>query len=109
MMDFLLALFYILGFTCFSVGLLTLAYYPLSLVHTFRRRDRKPGFSRDTPLVSIIVPAYNEGKVVGHCVESILASDYARREIILVDDGSSDDTLTEMRRFENEPGVIVIA
>ena len=108
-MDTLLSLFYILGFTCFSIGLLTLAYYPLSLLPVFRKRNRKPGFSSTTPRVSIIVPAYNEGKVVGHCVESILASDYARREIILVDDGSTDDTLAHMRRFENEPGVIVIA
>lgn len=109
MMDFLLALFYILGFTCFSVGLLTLAYYPLSLVYALRRREGRSGFTSNTPLVSIVVPAYNEGKVVGNCVESILACEYPRKEIILVDDGSSDDTLTEMRRFENEPGVTVIA
>jgi len=104
----LLSLFYVLGFTCFVVGLLTFAYYPLSMIFVLRHR-RRTGSDGWQPLVSVIVPAYNEGKVVRHCVESILASDYPRREIILVNDGSTDDTLAEMRRFENVPGVIVIA
>jgi len=105
-MNALLTLFYVLGFTCFAVGLLTFAYYPLALIFELRHR-RRTGPEWE-PLVSVIVPAYNEGKVVAHCVESILASDYPRREIILVDDGSTDNTLAEMRRFEHVPGVIVI-
>lgn len=106
-MTVLLTLFYVLGFTCFVVGLLTFTYYPLALIFDLRQR-RRADSDQWQPLVSVVVPAYNEGKVVGHCVESILASDYPRREIILVDDGSTDDTLAEMRRFENVPGVIVI-
>ncbi len=104
----LLTLFYILGFTCFAVGLLTLVYYPLALRHALRR-PRPPVFEDAVPLVSIVVPAYNEEKVIGHCVESILASDYPRRQIILVDDGSTDGTLAEMRRFEAHPDVTIIA
>ena len=107
-MNVLLALFFVLGFTCFAVGLLTLAYYPLALAFALRRH-KAPVFERDTPLVSVVVPGYNEEKVIGHCVDSILASDYPRREIILVDDGSTDGTLNEMRRYEKTPGVVIVA
>ncbi len=106
-MNALLTLFFVLGFTCFAVGLLTLAYYPLALAFALRQR-KPPVFESHMPLVSVIVPAYNEEKVIGRCVESILASDYPRREIILVDDGSTDGTLNEMRRYEQMPGVVVI-
>ncbi len=107
-MNVLLTLFFVLGFTCFAVGLLTLAYYPLALAFALRRR-KLPVFEKDTPLVSVIVPGYNEEKVIGHCVDSILASDYPCREIILVDDGSTDGTLNEMRRYEKTPGVVIVA
>ena len=43
--------------------------------------------------VSVIVPAYNEAKTVIHSVHSLLGTGYTRLEIIVVNDGSSDDTL----------------
>ena len=42
-------------------------------------------------LLSVIVPIYNVEQYLRECVESILASDYKNLEIILVDDGSSDN------------------
>jgi poly-beta-1,6-N-acetyl-D-glucosamine synthase len=45
-----------------------------------------------TPFVSIIVPVYNEGKVIKSSVQSLLELDYAAYEIIIVNDGSTDDT-----------------
>jgi chlorobactene glucosyltransferase len=44
------------------------------------------------PLVSIIVPARNEERNIRRCVESLLAQDYANFEVIVVDDGSTDNT-----------------
>lgn len=44
------------------------------------------------PFVSIIVPVYNEGKVLRHSIESLLELDYMNYEIIIVNDGSTDDT-----------------
>ena len=47
-------------------------------------------------MVSVIIPTYNRARLVGGAVESVLAQDYANVEIIVVDDGSKDDTLAMM-------------
>lgn len=55
----------------------------------------------ESPLVSIIVPARDEERNIRRCVESLLAQDYARCEVIVVDDGSRDATpriLEQLRR-----------
>jgi len=107
-MSLALGIFYSLSFTVFSIGLLTLGYYPLSLIFALRKPRPALFKSGPDPLVSVIVPGYNESKVVGNCVESILASDYPNFEIILVDDGSTDDTLSVMQSFATDQRVQVI-
>ena len=42
-------------------------------------------------LISVIVPVYNSEKYLTACVESILKQTYKHLEIILVDDGSTDN------------------
>jgi biofilm PGA synthesis N-glycosyltransferase PgaC len=107
-MNLALTVFFSLSFTVFAVGLLTLAYYPLSLIFALRKQGRPVFTSGPDPLVSVIVPGYNEAKVVGNCIESILASEYPNFEIILVDDGSTDETLAVMQTFEADQRVRVI-
>jgi GT2 family glycosyltransferase len=53
---------------------------------------------RDRPLVSVIVVAWNAADVLGHCLDCLLAQDYANREIVIVDDGSDDDTFAIAER-----------
>jgi cellulose synthase/poly-beta-1,6-N-acetylglucosamine synthase-like glycosyltransferase/peptidoglycan/xylan/chitin deacetylase (PgdA/CDA1 family)/spore germination protein YaaH len=69
-----------------------------------RRRETKAVDEECRPLVSVIVPAYNEEKVIAKTVESLLKSDYEPFEIIVVDDGSPDRTSEVIReRFGGDP------
>ena len=61
------------------------------------------------PAVSVIIAAYNEAKVVNRTIETLLASDYPELDILVVDDGSKDDTAGVVRRaYGSHPRVTVI-
>ena len=44
------------------------------------------------PLVSIVIPCHNQGNYLRQAIESVLSQDYSHIELIVLDDGSSDDT-----------------
>nr|WP_283601992.1 glycosyltransferase family 2 protein [Ligilactobacillus aviarius] len=49
--------------------------------------------------LSIIIPVYNDEKYLKRCLDSIINLDYQNLEIILVDDGSTDDSLAIMTDY----------
>lgn len=53
-------------------------------------------------MVSIVVPAYNCSKTISACLESILNQSYKNIEIIVVDDGSTDDTCLIVEQYINK-------
>ncbi len=59
------------------------------------------------PLVSIIVPSYNEGQRINQTVSSLREQDYPNIEIIVVDDGSTDSTLAQFEELRRQPQVSV--
>lgn len=63
----------------------------LCFANTFFERSPKP--LTEYPLVSVIIPCYNEEKVVRKAVQSAMKLTYPNYEIIIVDDGSKDGTL----------------
>lgn len=52
-----------------------------------------------TPLVSILIPCHNAARWVRHCIESALSQTYPHKEVLVVDDGSSDQSLQIIREF----------
>lgn len=54
------------------------------------------------PLVSVIVPLYNAAPFIGEALDSILASTYRPIEIIVVDDGSTDESLSIAQQYANK-------
>ena len=56
---------------------------------------------RRTPLVSILIPAHNAERWIGDTLESAIAQTWEKKEIIVVDDGSSDKTFEVARRYES--------
>lgn len=59
------------------------------------------------PLVSIIIPAYNAEKWIGYTLESAVAQTWRRKEIIVIDDGSTDRTAQVARRFASREVSVV--
>jgi len=58
----------------------------------------------DNPLVSVIIPFYNREKLLERAIKSVLAQTYTNWEIILIDDGSKDNSVLVVRKFiENMP------
>jgi cellulose synthase/poly-beta-1,6-N-acetylglucosamine synthase-like glycosyltransferase/peptidoglycan/xylan/chitin deacetylase (PgdA/CDA1 family)/spore germination protein YaaH len=62
-----------------------------------RRREQMHAGEDYNPFVTIIIPAYNEEKVIARTIQSLLASDYKNFEILVVDDGSPDRTAQVVR------------
>jgi peptidoglycan-N-acetylglucosamine deacetylase len=59
-----------------------------------RHRPPMPGFN---PQVAVLVPAYNEEKVIVRTIRSVLNSDYSNLRVIVIDDGSKDRTFEVAR------------
>ena len=60
-----------------------------------------------TPLVSILIPAYNAQEWLADSLRSAVEQTWARKEIIIVDDGSRDDTLSIARQFQSSSVQVV--
>ncbi|MBL8450648.1 MAG: glycosyltransferase [Dechloromonas sp.] len=52
------------------------------------------------PLVTVVVACYNHGPYIEECLTSILAQTYPRVELLVIDDGSSDDSAERIRRLQ---------
>ena len=101
---------------CAAYLALVYAMYAALMVVAFaegRRRRREfavddvvaLGGSRFAPGVSIVMPAYNEGDAATDAARSLLALEYPEFELLVVNDGSTDDTLARLRAaFDTGPG-----
>jgi len=58
--------------------------------------------TRDNPTVSVIIPTYNRAHLIGRSIKSVLSQSYQDFEIIIVDDGSTDNTEEVVSSFNDE-------
>ena len=67
-------------------------YLPIAVFEKFLNKNVHNRVLTSIPVISIIVPAYNEAANIRRTLDSIIESDYPAKEIIVVDDGSKDLT-----------------
>jgi glycosyltransferase involved in cell wall biosynthesis len=53
------------------------------------------------PLVSVVIPTYNCGECVEEAIDSVLSQTYRNQEIIVVNDGSTDDTASKLEKYKD--------
>jgi cellulose synthase/poly-beta-1,6-N-acetylglucosamine synthase-like glycosyltransferase len=70
-----------------------------------RKRDEKPFNSQSNQKITILIPAHNEEYGIKESIEAALATDYPNKEVIVIDDGSKDNTYLIANSFA-EQGLI---
>lgn len=62
----------------------------------------KDNISKENELISVVIPTYNRANIISKSIESVLNQTYKNIELIIVDDGSTDDTVKNLRKIKDE-------
>ncbi|MHA7647279.1 glycosyltransferase [Nitrosopumilus sp. S4] len=82
----------------------TMLFVPMAVLSKYREDIQEN--VKSYPKISIIIPAYNEEKVIKNTIEGLLETKYPKKEIIFVDDGSKDKTLEIASEFKEQIKVL---
>ena len=78
----------------------TLLFVPLALYSKYRENMLSELVTY--PKLTVIVPAYNEDKVIERTIQALVETKYPNKEIIAVDDGSKDKTFQIINKYKNQ-------
>lgn len=98
-----IAVFAVMNILRMSAYLIGADIYDLRQHRREKRRAKQP--KGREPMVTVMIPAHNEEKVIIRAIKSVMASDYSRFRIIVVDDGSTDSTYATVRKFIDGSGL----
>jgi GT2 family glycosyltransferase len=87
--------------TNWAFGITDAERRPKASYHALREvfESSLAGLLQDKPRVSVVVCSYNGGRTLDQCLRSLLALDYPNYEVIVVDDGSTDNTRAILQRY----------
>ena len=98
-------------FVAIFIGVsLTWIFFIRTMLLTFRDTPYLDKFEKrqhENPMVSVIVPARNEEKLIAKCLDSLLDQDYENYEIIAIDDSSDDATADIIKQYAQKNSKIV--
>jgi glycosyltransferase involved in cell wall biosynthesis len=63
--------------------------------------------STNNPKVTVLMPAYNAGKYIGEAITSVLAQSFSDFELLIINDGSTDETVKIIRSFDDHRIVLI--
>ena len=72
-----------------------------------RRARRTLRLGSETPVLTVIVPVYNESRTIDELLRRVLAAPYAK-QVIVVDDGSTDGTAEVLDSWRRQPRVMIL-
>ena len=90
---------YFITSTILFIAALVIIYWIHNQYHLDIVVMSAPSPAAGAPLISICIPARNEENNIRNCIESALAQDYPNLEVIVLDDRSTDATLTQLREI----------
>ncbi|WP_246263429.1 glycosyltransferase [Caulobacter soli] len=89
--------------TAIALGMARLVFLAcLALVHRWTHESPESLDPETGPLVSVLIPCFNEEKVIAASVARILESEWKNLEVLVLDDGSKDNTAEEVRRAHGD-------
>ena len=79
------------------------------LLLTWRRQKHSVNPGEGYLTATVVIPAFNEEKVIERCIDHVLSSDYPHFNVVVVDDGSDDRTYELALKYERSPKVRVFS
>lgn len=98
---------YLFFYTFIAIGIINMLHFGLYLVGAnlydiarFKSHNQKQPRARLQPLVTVLIPAFNEEQSIVRCLDSVRKSSHRKLQIIVIDDASSDSTRRLARAYK---------
>lgn len=92
----------------YSLLITLIIFITFSVAYTYYKDPAERVILKKKPLVSVLIAVKNEEKLIESCVMSFVNQKYKNKEVIIIDDGSSDDTPAILDRLHVTHGIKVI-